>query len=87
MNLKIRSGTVGYNNKILVCDEKFSLGKNDEVNAPTMKSTQTADSHYMLAYTPIITHKNQEPKTTHNNKKIALVLALAGGFAIFNMFR
>ena len=30
MNLKIRSGTVGYNNKILVSDGKFSLGKNDE---------------------------------------------------------
>ena len=27
MNLKIRSGTVGYNNKILVSDEKFSLRK------------------------------------------------------------
>ena len=27
MNLKIRSETVGYNNKILVSDEKFSLGK------------------------------------------------------------
>ena len=33
MNLKIMSGTVGYNNKILVSDEKFSLGKNDKVNA------------------------------------------------------
>ena len=31
MNLKIRLGTVGYNNKILVSDEKFSLGKNNEV--------------------------------------------------------
>ena len=30
-NLKIRSGTVGYNNKILVSDGKFILGKNDEV--------------------------------------------------------
>ena len=29
MNMKIRSGTVGYNNKILVSDEKFSLGEND----------------------------------------------------------
>ena len=28
MNLKIKTGTVGYNNKILVSDEKFSLGKN-----------------------------------------------------------
>ena len=27
MNLKIRSGTIGYNNKILVSDGKFSLGK------------------------------------------------------------
>ena len=33
MNLKIRSGTVGYNNKILVSDEKFSLGKDVEVNS------------------------------------------------------
>ena len=32
MNLKIRLGTVGYNNKILVSDEKFSLGKSDKVN-------------------------------------------------------
>ena len=29
MNLKMRSGTVGYNNKILVSDLKFILGKND----------------------------------------------------------
>ena len=28
MNLSIRSGTVGYNNKILVSDDMFSLGKN-----------------------------------------------------------
>ena len=27
MNLKIRSGTVGYNNKILVSDGNFILGK------------------------------------------------------------
>ena len=27
MNLKIKTGTVGYNNRILVSDEKFSLGK------------------------------------------------------------
>ena len=27
MHLKIKTGTVGYNNKILVSDEKFSLGK------------------------------------------------------------
>ena len=33
MELRIRSGTVGYNNKILVSDGKFNLGKNDEVNS------------------------------------------------------
>ena len=38
MNLNIRSGTVGYNNKILVSDEKFNLGKNDKVNTPAVKS-------------------------------------------------
>ena len=33
MNLKIKTGTVGYNNKILVSDEKCSLGENDKVNS------------------------------------------------------
>ena len=47
MTLKIRPGTVGYNNKILISNEKFILGKNEKVNltVPVMKShkvTQTA---------------------------------------------
>ena len=89
MNLNIRSGTVGHNNKILVSDEKFSLGKNDEVNTPAMKShAQTADSNELQAHAPTITHKNQAPQiVTHNEEKIALVLFLAGCFAIWNMFR
>ena len=33
MNLKIRSGTVRYKNKVLDSDEKFSLGKNEKINA------------------------------------------------------
>ena len=46
MNLKIRSGTVGYNNKILVSDEKFSLGKNDKVNASLTKpEEETKKTH------------------------------------------
>ena len=65
MNLKIRSGTVGYNNKILVSDEKFILGKNEKVNSvPVMKShkvTQTAarpkrNSNDVLSHTPNISH-------------------------------
>ena len=35
MNLKIRSGTAVYNNKIVVSDGKFSLGKNENVNLTT----------------------------------------------------
>ena len=38
MNLKIKTGTVGYNNKILISDEKFSLGKNVAVNAGLAKT-------------------------------------------------
>ena len=53
-----------------------------------MKSTQTAaNSNDVLSHAPNISH-NQEPHTiTHNNEKIALVLALAGGFAIWNIFQ
>ena len=41
MILKIKTGTVGYNNKILVSDGKFILGKNEKVNsleAPVIKN-------------------------------------------------
>ena len=33
MILKIKTGTVGYNNKILVSDGKSILGKNEKVNS------------------------------------------------------
>ena len=57
-----------------------------------MKSTQTdarpkCNSVDVLSHAPAISQKNQEPKTiTHNDEKIALVLALAGGFAVGNIF-
>ena len=43
MELKIKTGTVGYNNKILIFDGNFSLGKNDEVNlmTPAIKNHKT----------------------------------------------
>ena len=110
VTLKIRPGTVGYNNKILVSEGKFILGKNEKVNlvVPTMKSHKTNSletpaiknhktnsikpttitTSQGLTHTPAISQKNQEPKTiTHSDEKIALVLALAGGFAIWNIFR
>ena len=97
MTLKIRPGTVGYNNKILISDEKFILGKNEKVNlmVPVIKSHNTNSiepttitASQELTHAPAISQKNQKPKTTtHNDGKIALVLALAGGFAIWNIFR
>ena len=110
MTLKIRPGTVGYNNKILVSDGKFSLGKNDEVNlvVPAMKSHKTNSletpaiknrktnsikpttitTSQGSTHTPAISQKNQEPKKiTHSDERIVLLLALAGGFAIWNIFR
>ena len=41
MKLKIKTGTVGYNNKILVSNVNFILGKNEKVNSletPTIKN-------------------------------------------------
>ena len=109
MELKIKTGTVGYNNKILISDGNFSLGENDEVNSletpaiknhktnsletPAMKSHKTNSiepttitAAQGLTHTPAISQKNQKP-ITHNEEKIAFVLFMAGGFAIWNMFR
>ena len=43
MTLKIKTGTVEYNNKILVSDGKFILGKNKKVNlvVPAIKNHET----------------------------------------------
>ena len=43
MNLKIKTGTIGYNHKTLVSDGNFILGKNKKVNliVPSMKSHKT----------------------------------------------
>ena len=93
LKLKIKTDTVGYNNKILVSDEKFILGKNDEVNlmtpaikshktnsleTPTMKSTQTAVNSERIAEKTIISHEDE---------KVALVLSLTGIFTIWFIFQ
>ena len=41
MELRIRSGTVRYDNKILVSDGNFNLGKNDEVNSLKTPAIET----------------------------------------------
>ena len=69
-------GTVRYNNKILISDEKFILGKNEKVNltVPATKSHKTNSMEPTtitaaqgLTQTPAISQKNQKPQTiTHN---------------------
>ena len=88
MKLRIKTGTVRYNNKILVSDGNFSLGKNDQVNSLETPIKNHKTNSLELTHAPAISQKNQEPQTiTHSDEKIALVLALAGGFAIWNTFR
>ena len=69
MTLKIRPGTVGYNNKILVSNGNFSLGKNNEVNSLETPAIKT--NSLELTHAPAISQKNQKPKTiTHNEEKL-----------------
>ena len=68
MNLKIRSGTVGYNNKILISDGKFILGKNDEVNSletPVMKSHKGSN----IVTQTVVTHKDSEKTAITQEQK------------------
>ena len=84
-NLNIRSWgeggwVINYNNKILISDSKFVLGKNDKINTLEM----TKISHKVVLQ-PIITDKNlsQEPTNTQTitqkEEKVALILSLVGG--------
>ena len=75
INLNIKLGTVGYNNRILISDGKFSLGKNDKVN--TLELAKERDKT-KISHKVVITHKEE---------KVALVLSLAGGLAICYAFR
>ena len=69
LKLKIKTGTVGYNNKILVSVGNFSLGKNDEVNLiiPAIKKT------YSLETPTIKNHKTNSKETpTIKSKQTAV---------------
>ena len=97
MELKIKTGTVEYNNKIIVSNENFILGKHEKVNSsetpaiknhktnpletPAMKSTQTAVNSERTV--------DLEQKTiiSHEDEKVALVLSLTGIFTIWFIFR
>ena len=76
MNLKIKTGTVEYNNKILVSDGKFILGKNEKVNSLETPAISHKDSNTNslepttieihsttirgLAHAPITSHKDEK---------------------------
>ena len=91
MNLKIRSGTAGYNNIIFVSDGNFFLGKNENINAletPAIKShkdsnivKQTADSEKTADLERKLTIY------THEAEKIALILSLTGILVIWYLFQ
>ena len=72
MNLNIRSGNAAYNNKIILSDGKFSLGKNDKVNTSEMAVPTPKISPKFVAQLPNTTHKNLTGKTaiTHEEEKL-----------------
>ena len=64
MKLKIKTG--GYNNKILVSDGKFILGKNEKVNSletAAMKSHKDSSHVKQTA----VTHRDSETAVTHKD--------------------
>ena len=92
MELRIKTGTVGYNNKILVSDGKFILGKNDEVNSLETPSISHKDSNLLKPTADsetAVTHKDfkRKPTTTHEEEKISLILSLTGIFTIWYLFQ
>ena len=68
MNLNIRSGTVGYNNKILISDRNFSLGKNNKVNTSELVKEGDKPKSHNAVVQPTITHKT----LAHEEEKVAL---------------
>ena len=77
MNLNIKTRTVRYNNKILVSDGGFSLGKNNMVNSlesPVPKSAVTKmKSHRKFLQKQAITPKDLGQSTiAHEDEKLPL---------------
>ena len=96
MSLSIRSGTVLYNNKILVSDGGRSLGRNDKVNAlesETLKHTPMTNDVHNEVLTEVKSHKNllqtiihkDQPTITHEEERAALILFLTGGHSMVHV--
>ena len=94
MNLNIKTGTLGYNNKILISKSGFSLGRNSSINHSLVKhyneSTKNADivkddKNVTKDHFTII-HDSSEKNLTLEEEKVALILCLSFGFGIWYMF-
>ena len=66
LKLKIKTGTVGYNNKILISDEKFILGKNENVNSLEASVIKIHKDSNVVTQTAV-THKDAETAVTHKD--------------------
>ena len=76
MNLKIRPGKIRYNNKILVSDGKFILGKNEKVNSLEKPSTPQVETPVTKSHKgsnvvtqTAVTHKDSEKNSCHSRTK------------------
>ena len=93
MTLKIKTGTVGYNNKILISNGKFILGKNEKANSLEMPAISHKDSNIVKqtadSEKTAVTYKDLErkPTITHEEEKIALILSLTGIFMVWYLFQ
>ena len=69
MNVKSKTGTVGYNNKILISNGKFCLGKNDKVHGTPKISHQPTITHGAVKV-PMGSHFAERPcaRMAHEQK-------------------
>ena len=74
LKLKIKTGTVGYSNKILVSNGNFILGKNEKVNSLEAPSAPQAETPAIKNHktnsleTPTIKTHKTNPLKTHSIK-------------------
>ena len=78
MKLKIKTGTVGYNNKILISDVNFILGKNEKGNSletPAVKyhKTNSLETPTIKNYknNPLETPAMKSTQTAVNSERTA----------------
>ena len=79
MELKIKMGTVRYNNKIIMSDGNFSLGKNDEVNSLEAPSAPQVETPVMTSHKDsnlvkqtAVTHKDSEAAVINKDSEAAV---------------